>query len=76
MFQVCLLFESVLTLFLFVWPYLRRGRFDQCRRSSLYLRFRLIGENGVDHAVLRLKCFDQSLAFARHLGTKLRLVDG
>jgi hypothetical protein len=58
MFQVCLLFESELTAATYVGALLAQGPFDQCRRSSLYLRFRLVCENRVDHAILRLKRFD------------------
>ena len=75
MFQVCPLFESVLTSSTYVGALLAQGSFYQCRRSSLYLCFRLVGKDGVDHAVLRLKRLDQSLALAYRFHSKLRLFD-
>ena len=75
MFQVCPLFESVLTAATYVGALLANGPLYQCRRSFLHLRLRLVGKEGVDHAVLRLKCLDQSLAFAWHLHSEFGLLN-
>jgi hypothetical protein len=74
-FQVCPLFESVLTAATYVGALLANGPLYQCRRSFLHLRLRLVGKEGVDHAVLRLKCLDQSLAFAWHLHSEFGLLN-
>ena len=67
--QVCLLFESRDRSALFT-----QGPLHQCRRSSLYLRLRLVSKEGVNNSVLRLKCLDQGLAFTGDFRSKLGLL--
>src|SRR5260370_2757863 len=69
MFQVCLLFESRDHAALFT-----QGPLHQCRRSSLYLRLRLVSKEGVNNSILRLKCLDEGLAFTGHFHAKFRLL--
>src|SRR5665213_318437 len=72
MFQVCFLFEfrADLLALLAQWP------LNQGWRSSLHLRLRLIGKEGIYHTVLRLKSLDEGLAFIRNFHSEFWLFEG